>query len=283
MTKLTMVIWLMLAASGCTRPVTKTDAVVDLEPIVDPAFIEKEKPEEIIRPVQDDNKGGLPPMQVTAPRNVVDAVRQALGDSGQYPFIENRVISAGGTKLTIPPGLAFDYSMDGEDFLFTFKGDRPKVEASVIGWKFNPPLVALRLKPNNEGIGTAKTIAGEVSRKFCINWESVAAVPEKPKAPVFRFHTTKEFHCPACKTGEKALAQAKADGKLPFEYEITEDKVDFTNSIPVITSVVDGVVYTPVYAKDEPSLGKKKGDLRPGWHGVDDAIDWWKQLPKPKK
>lgn len=258
---------------GCTKPVVKA---VEDDAVVEPVVIEPEKkPEDAVE---------LPPVSVSAPQNVVDAVYQVLGDKGSLPPKDDLTVEATGTKVTIHPGSTLDYEFSGGSYLFSFNEPRPTVEASALGFKIHPPLLALRLFPDNTGLATVQTAFGKVNRKFAVAWEvppGSPAIKIEPEDGVLRFHTMEG--CGPCEIGKKALAEAKKAGKLPFEYEVTEDAVSFVDGRPVLTCKVDGVIYTPVYAADDPKTGAKKGDWRPGWYGVDDAISWWKQVPKPKK
>lgn len=258
-----------LLFSGCTKPKTHAeDVVVDpLPPVV----------EDVTKDVS------LPPVSVSAPQNVVDAVYQVLGDKGSLPPTEDLTVSAPGAKVTIHPGSTLDYQFSDGSYLFSFNEPRPTVEASALGFKIHPPLLRLKLMPDNTGTATVKTAFGEVNRKFAVNWEVPPGSPAIVISDegIVRFHTMKG--CPPCEAGKKALEEAKKAGKLPFEYEVTEEVVDFVEGRPVLTCKANGVVYTPVYAADDPKTGAKKGDWRPGWYGVDDAILWWKQVPKPKK
>lgn len=268
----------VLFVAGCTKPAPPKDVVVfpDEKWVVDnKPVVKDEKPE--IAPEQS--------FKVSAPKNIVDAVHQVLGDSGSLPPQKDLPIIGGGTKVTIHPGSTIDYQYDesNDTMKFVFNEPRPTVEAGFSVFKIHPPLLSLILSADNIGTATVQTAVGKIERKFTINWQDDllgAQVKEEKKGPVLRFHTMKGF-CPPCNLGKKELAEAKAAGKLPFDYEITEDAVDqISTSRPVLTCESMGKVWTPTHAADDPKTGAKKGDFRPGWYGVDDAIAWWKQVPK---
>jgi len=270
----------LLFFAGCTRPVAQEEVIV--EPTRD-VVVEPEKKED----------AGIPQsISVSAPQSTVDAAHQFLGDSGSIPPQKDLTIKAGEVKITLHPGGNIDYVYNSEkdSMLFTFNEPRPTVEVAAGPFKIHPPLLSLNLLPDNTGVATVQTMIGKVDRKvplnFNLNWSAEAqqaisqmVQEEKPKKEgLFRFHTAKG--CSPCEAGKKALAEAKEAGKLPFEYEITEDAVDFTESRPVFTCESLGKIWTPVYGADDPKTGAKKGDWRPGWYGVDDAVMWWKQVPK---
>lgn len=263
----------LLFLVGCTKPIQSKDVVVipDEKPVI--------KDETTTAPEQS--------FRVSAPKNIVDAVHQVLGDAGSIPPQKDLPIVAGGTKVTIHPNATIDYlyNSDNETMEFVFNEPRPTVEAGFSIFKIHPPLLSLVLSADNVGTATVQTAVGQVERKFSINWQeddsSGVSSKEEKRGPVLRFHTMKG--CPPCETGKKELAEAKASGKLPFDYEITDDAVSFADSRPVITCVSLGKTWTPVHSADDPKTGAKKGDFRPGWYGVDDAISWWKQVPKEKR
>jgi hypothetical protein len=271
---------LLFFAIGCTRPRTGQEDVV-----VDP-------PSPIVDPEKKEDAGVPQSISIAAPKNTVDAAHQFLGDSGAIPPQRDLTIKAGEVKITIHPGGTIDYAYNSEkdSMLFTFNEPRPTVEVAAGPFKIHPPLLSLNLLPDNTGVATVQTMIGKVNRKvplnFNLNWSAEAQQAisqmvqesDQKRDGILRFHTMKG--CPPCERGKKELAEAKEAGKLPFEYEITEDAVDFTESRPVLTCQSMGKIWTPVYAADDPKIGAKKGDVRPGWYGVDDAIMWWKQVPK---
>lgn len=269
----------LLFFAGCTKPIQTKDIVV----IPDEQTVRDDKP------VVKDEKATVAEQsfKVSAPKNIVDAVHQVLGDSGSLPPQKDLPIVGGGTKVTIHPGSTIDYryNSSSDTMEFVFNEPRPTVEAGFSVFKIHPPLLSLILSADNVGTATVQTAVGKVQRKFSINWQDDLAgttVKEEKKGPVLRFHITKSF-CPPCLAGKKELAEAKAAGKLPFDYEITEDDVDYiSTSRPVLTCESMGKTWTPVYSADDPKAGAKKGDFRPGWYGIDDAIAWWKQVPKEK-
>lgn len=272
----------LLLFVGCTKPVQSKDVVViPDENIVSPKPADDTKKPEAT--VQEQS------FKVSAPKNIVDAVHQVLGDSGCIPPQKDLPIVGGGTKITIHPGATIDYSYNADDdtMLFVFQEPRPTVEAGFSIFKIHPPLLSVLLSADNVGTATVQTAVGKVQRKFQINWEGeanelqAAAGKESKKGPVLRFHMMKG--CPPCETGKKELEEALKEGKLPFDYEITEESVDHISiSRPVLTFKSLGKTWTPVYSVDDPATGAKKGDFRPGWFGVDDAIQQWKMVPKEK-
>jgi hypothetical protein len=269
---------LLIFQSGCTRPVGQKEVVVD--PDHGPPIVET-----------------IQTMNVSAPQSVVDAAHQALGDSGQIPPAKDLTIPAGEVSITLHPGATIDYRYNEDDssMLFAFNEPRPTITASVAGLEFHPPLISLKLLPNNTGIARVHTLIGNIERVIPFNFgvsisnpeevkaeleaaAKAAAEPPAKKEGVVRFHTM--AGCGPCEKGKKELAEAKKAGKLPFEYEVTEDEVDFTPDRPVMTCLSAGTVWTPAHAQDDPKKGVKKGDPRPGWYGVEDAIAWWKVVPK---
>lgn len=267
----------LLFLTGCTKPIQSKDIVV----IPDEIIVHDDKP------VVKDETTTAPEQsfKVSAPKNIVDAVHQVLGDTGSLPPKKDLSIVGGETKVTIHPGSTIDYLYDStsETMKFVFNEPRPTVEAGFSIFKIHPPLLSLVLSSDNIGTATVQTAVGKIERKFSINWQeddsSGVSSKEAKRGPVLRFHTMKG--CPPCEAGKKELAEAKATGKLPFDYEITEDAVDqISTSRPVLTCESMGKVWTPTHAADDPKTGAKKGEFRPGWYGVDDAIAWWKQVPK---
>lgn len=277
----------LLFFAGCTKPAPTKDVVVfpDEKWVIENKPVTKEEKPVVVEPEKPTVSEHA--FRMTAPKNIVDAVRQVLGDSGSVPPQKDLPIVAGGTKVTIHPGATIDYTYLAEEdsMKFVFNEPRPTVEAGFSIFKIHPPLLSLILSADNVGTATVQTAVGKIERKFSINWQDEllgAQVKEEKKGPVLRFHTMKGF-CPPCNVGKKELAEAKAAGKLPFDYEITEDSVDqISTSRPVLTCESMGKTWTPTHAADDPKTGAKKGDFRPGWYGVDDAIAWWKQVPKEK-
>ncbi len=261
---------LLLLLAGCVQ--AKSDTITEPEPADDQVPVVEEVTEKESDPVS---------WSVSAPANVVDAINMILGESGSLPPKEDLVIQANGTKLTVPAGASCDYSMEGESYVVTFHQPRPTIEASAFGFKVHPPLIYAKINPDNTGTATAQTPLGKVTRGFAINWSlsTGAGAEEPPKEGVFRLHTMED--CAPCKKAIEQLEKAKKEGKLPFEYEVTEENVDHISfSRPVLTCKSVGKVWTPVYLQDDPATKHKKGDWRPGWYGIDDAISWWKQVPK---
>ena len=263
----------LLLLSGCTRLVVRE--IPD-----DPQVVVDTKDE----PLQ---PAAIEAVRVSAPKNIVDAAHQVLGDEGSLPPKKDLTIDANGVKVTLHPGSTLDYQYKPESgsMFFTFNDPKPTVAASVGIFTIRPPLLSLQLLPDNTGVATVQTAVGKVNRKFSIAWEDESSgLPAAPRARdgVLRFHVAVGYPCPACDKGKKDLEQAKKEGKLPFEYEITEDSVHWTDSRPVITCESQGKSWTPVYGTDDKQSGAKKGDYRPGWYGIDDAAMWWSQVPKTK-
>lgn len=253
----------MLLFAGCVRT-----AHVD--------FVEDEKPDDKVQP--EPQQPASTEWTMTAPSNVVDAVKQVLGEKGSLPPKEPLVVSAKGVKVTIPAGSNCDYSMDAGSYVFAFNSPRPTVEASLGLFNIHPPLVSLRINPDNTGIATVQTAVGKVNKKFSIRWDEDAA----PGAPVVKdgfryeegvvyFHTAPG--CAPCEAGKKALTAAEKEGKLPFKWEVVEWHPGWVEQegFPAMTWVANGSVYTP---------SKPDGTPKVGWYGTDTLISAWKSTQK---
>lgn len=222
-----------LLFSGCTKPIAQESLT---EPDGDCAIIDVEKK---IEPEPDPIS--MPPVSVSAPQNVVDAVYQVLGVKGSLPPKEDLTIEAPGAKVTIHPGSTADYEFFDGAYLFSFNEPRPTVEASALGFKIHPPLLRLKLMPDNTGTATVKTAFGEVNRKFAVNWEvtpgSLAIADEK--LPEVWCYGADD--CEPCKKAKRDFETAKAimpfkpnwgekvpswaeDGRPLFWWHISKDK-----------------------------------------------------------
>lgn len=239
-------------------------------------FVENIKPDEQVDP--EPQQPASVEWTMTAPSNVVDAVKQVLGEKGSLPPKEPLVISAKGVKITIPPGSNCDYSMDGGSYVFAFNSPRPTVEASLGLFNINPPLLSLRVNPDNTGSATVQTKLGKVTKKFAIRWdeESGTGAPVvkdgfKYEEGVVYFHTRPG--CAPCETGKRLLAAAEKEGKLPFKWEVVDWHPDWVEQegFPAMTWVVNGAVYTPSNGNGTPKVG---------WYGVDALISAWKSTQK---
>ena len=253
----------LLFFAGCVRT-----------PRVD--FVEDEKNDEQVQP--DPVQPASTEWSMTAPSNVVDAVKQVLGAKGSLPPKEPLVIAAKGVKVTVPAGSNCDYSMDSGSYVFVFNSPRPTVEASLGVFKVHPPLVSLRVNPDNTGSATVQTTLGKVTKKFAIRWDEDAGTGSPAtdgkfeyKAGVVYFHTMPG--CDPCEAGKNALEKAEKEGKLPFKWQATEWYPEWVekNGFPAATWVVNGVVYTP---------SKSDGTPKVGWYGVDALISAWQSTQK---
>ncbi len=256
-------ITLLLIFAGCVRT-----------PHVD--FVEDDKKDEPVQPILDQPASAE--WSVSAPSNVVDAVKQVLGDKGSLPPKEPLVIAAKGVKVTIPPGSNCDYSLDGGSYVFAFNSPRPTVEASLGLFNINPPLLSLRVNPDNTGSATVQTAVGKVTKKFAIRWDEDAGTGSAPEKEAFKYEEgVVYFHtmpgCLPCVTGKDALDKAAKEGRLPFKWEAVDWHPDWVEreGMPAATWVVGGVIYTP---------SKSDGTPKVGWYGVDALVSAWKSTQK---
>jgi len=239
-------------------------------------FVDDDKPDEQVQPNPDQPSSGE--WTVSAPSNVVDAVKQVLGEKGSLPPKSPLVVAAKGVKVTIPPGSSCDYVLDSGSYVFSFNNPRPTVEASLGLFNINPPLLSLRVNPDNTGSATVQTAVGKVTKKFAIRWEESSGVEPQATDDGFKYEEgVVYFHtmpgCPPCEAGKKALAAAEKDRKLPFKWTATEWHPEWVEreGFPACTWVVNGVVYTP---------SKPDGSPKVGWHGVDALISAWQFTQK---
>ena len=101
------VLWLF---SGCTRLVVR-EIPDDPQVVVDPK-------DDAIPPT------AIEAVRVSAPKNIVDATHQVLGDEGSLPPKKDLTIDSNGVKITLHPGSTLDYQYkpDSGSMLFTSCG-----------------------------------------------------------------------------------------------------------------------------------------------------------------
>lgn len=255
----------VLFVFGCTKPIQNKDVVVILD---ENTQIDK-KPEPAPVPPEKTEAS----FKVEAPKNIVDAVHQVLGDSGSIPPKKDLPVVAGGTKVTIHPGSTIDYSYNPEknSMLFVFNEPRPTVEAGFSIFKIRPPLLSLVLTPDNVGTATVRTALGEVQRKFTINWaddtssSGIASVEENPeKLPEVWCYSMDG--CPPCEKAKKDFEAAKKI--LPF-YPIWKEK-------PPEWMTEDRPQFWFHVSKDQPSQEDVANTRhKKGYTNLKDLIDVW--------
>lgn len=214
-------IFAALLSCGCvdyTPDVSREEEVVDPEP---------KKDQDTDDVVGEEEKEAGVAWAVSGPKNIVDAIERVLGDKGDLPPKEDLVINSPGGKLTVHPGSSLSYEKQGGEYLFVFNEPRPNVEASVFGWKVHPPLLRLRLKPDNSGLASVSTIAGEVTRPFYIKWgmpdEETGIAGTKPSCKVWCYLAPDDIACGPCEKMKKEFKEASEKGELPFSYILKKD------------------------------------------------------------
>ncbi len=262
---------LLMFLSGCIQA---KNSVTD---IPEPADDQVPVVEEVVTP--DVGGGVIENITFSAPADTYSLIK-GLAAPNTITISKPVHVVQDSATVDISAGSEISYSFSDDKGTVDFK-PYPKIQAVLPGtnWKIIPTtLHRLTILPDGSGIASTgiKDIGFWWKKP---DLESITAAANLIAGPVLRFHTRE--NCPPCKRGVKELEEAKKAGKLPFEYEVTDENVDYiSTSRPVLTCKSMGKVWTPSCATDDPATGHKRGDMRPGWHGVDDAILWWKQVPK---
>lgn len=118
------------------------------------------------------------PQQLKVPSNVIETIHQFAGDVNKIDVEKPIHIVSGTTKVDVPAGASFSYTMSDSGGTITFNDPKPIVTVREWGIDFHPTLQSVILTPPDNGQATVNEFGRPINKKFTIKWEDAPSGAE---------------------------------------------------------------------------------------------------------